>query len=369
MKRHLLFLVITLSLLNCETKKTIEVKQENNNQIVIGQIDTLYSDILKENREIWVHIPKSATKNQSKYPVLYLLDGDAHFYSVTGMIEQLSTVNGNTVSPEMVVIGIINTDRTRDLTPTHMNGTSGGGEKFLNFVERELIPYIEKTYPVIDYKTFVGHSLGGLTVIDALIERPELFNNYVAIDPSLWWDNQELLKRANKILSNNTFEGKSLYVALANNLPNNMRFDEVINDTTKDTEGTRSIIQFVRTTESLKNNRLNFDWKYYENENHGLVPIIAEYDALRFLFQWNVLELNQLNQFYPPNNAPFNDLLNLIDSHFKNVSNHFGYEIYPPEWLIIDLGKEFLNNQEPEKAYKLFKLNLQNFPNSSNAYD
>src|SRR5690606_1362862 len=114
----------TLSLFTCEYKKTHLIKPKKN-EIVIGQIDTIYSNILKENREIWVHIPKSYAKNQLKYPVLYLLDGDAHFYSVTGMIKQLSTINGNTISPEMVVVGIPNTDRTRDLTPTHVDESFG----------------------------------------------------------------------------------------------------------------------------------------------------------------------------------------------------------------------------------------------------
>src|SRR6185369_3299172 len=93
-----------------------------------------------------------------RYPVVYLLDGDAHFPSVVGLVQQLSQVNGNTVVPEMIVVAIPNTDRTRDLTPTHVSTdapfmdsnfarTSGGGENFISFIEKELMPHIDSVYP------------------------------------------------------------------------------------------------------------------------------------------------------------------------------------------------------------------------------
>ncbi len=352
MKKLLLFLVIPICLFNCETKKSLEVQTKKENQIVIGQIDTIYSDILKENRKIWVHVPKNVKNNQSKYPVLYLLDGDSHFHSVTGMIKQLST-DGNTISPEMVVVGITNTDRTRDLTPTHINEmygdtifpkTSGGGKRFLSFIDKELMPYIEKEYPVTSYKTFVGHSLGGLTVIDALIERPNLFNNYVAIDPSLWWDNQKLLKRASKILSSKIYEGKTLYLGVANTMDKGMTINKVENDTTENTEHIRSILKFAKATESIKNNGLLFDWKYYENDDHGSVPLIAEYDAIRFLFPWYKIKYQEMMPLLDSNsNTLIEDLLNWINTHYKNVSSHFGYEVLPDKSLINNIGYRFIN--------------------------
>jgi predicted alpha/beta superfamily hydrolase len=381
MKKLLLITAFALCLLNCETQKSPEKNVENDNTIVIGKKDVLYSDILKEDREIWIHLPesaKNASANSAKYPVLYLLDGDGHFYSVTGMIKQLSTTNGNTVSPEMIVIGIPNTDRTRDLTPTHVNEmfgdtifpkTSGGGKKFLSFIEEELIPYVEKTYPASIYKTFVGHSFGGLTVIDALVDRPDLFNNYVAIDPSLWWDNQELLKRAKNVLNDNNYEGKSLYVGIANTMDEEMNFKEVEKDTSEATEHIRSILEFAKSTESVTDNGLNFKWNYYDNDSHGSVPLITEYDALRFLFPW--YELKGLDKFFDPTStASVNDLINFIDAHYKNVSTIFGYEVPPPESFINQLGYAFMNSPDThDKANALFSMNVQNYPNSSNVYD
>jgi predicted alpha/beta superfamily hydrolase len=381
MKRLLLFTILTLCLINCETKNSSETTIEKDNKIVFGHKEVIHSDILKEDREIWIHLPESA-KNDSisstKYPVLYLLDGDAHFYSVTGMIKQLSTANGNTMSPEMIVVGIPNTDRTRDLTPTHVNEmfgdtifpkTSGGGKNFLSFIEKELMPYVEKTYPTSNYKTFVGHSFGGLAVIDAFVDRPDLFNNYVAIDPSLWWDNQKLLKRAENVLRDNKYEGKSLYLGVANTMDEGMNYNEVENDTSQTTEHIRSILEFAKTTESIKDNGLNFKWKYYDNDSHGSVPLITEYDALRFLFPW--YELKGINQFFDPTStASVDDLVNLINSHYKNVSTNFGYEVLPPESFINQLGYAFMDNSDTQnKSNALFSMNVENYPNSSNVYD
>ncbi len=343
-------------------------------------IDSIYSDNIKEQQKFWIHVPKNPAgevTTGSKYPVLYLLDGPAHFYSVTGMIKQLSTVNGNDITPEMIVVGITNNDRTRDLTPTHVTEafgdstwakTSGGGKNFLNFIEKELIPHIEKNYPASSYRTFVGHSLGGLIVVDALIDRPELFNNYVAIDPSLWWDNQELLKRAEDVMSKTIYSNKALYVGIANTMKEGFNIKDVVKDTAETTEHIRSILQFVKTTESLNDNGLLFKWKYYENDSHGSVPLITEYDAIRFLFPW--YSFKEVDQFYDPSsNISIEEMISMIDSHYKNVSAHFGYETLPAESFINSLGYGFMSDNQLEKANTLFKLNIQNYPNSSNVYD
>src|SRR4051812_2171161 len=186
--------------------------EHKSNVVGIGTKDSLQSAILNEEREVWIHVPDdySAKDTTKRYPVLYLLDGDAHFYSVVGLIHQLSSVNGNDVCPRMIVVAIPNANRTRDLTPTHVESKkesendffkpSGGGEKFTDFIERELIPYIDKNYPTTNDRMLVGHSLGGLMVINTLVKRPHVFNKYIAIDPSLWWDEQKSLKEYEQAL-------------------------------------------------------------------------------------------------------------------------------------------------------------------------
>ena len=373
--------MIAVILVNCQQKESPDKIENSTNQIVIGQIDSIFSNTLNESRKIWVHMPISArngTFGETKYPVLYLLDGPGHFYSVTGMIKQLSTTNGNTIVPEMIIVAIPNTDRARDLTPTHVDidffsgdsiqFASGGGNKFLDFIENELIPHIERTYPTTGYRTFVGHSFGGLSVINALITRPHLFNNYVAIDPSMWWDDQAFLNSADSILSVNRFDGKALYIGIANTMDEGMNINEVLSDTTRSTAHIRSILQFVNSLDTKADNGLHFGWKYYNNDDHGSVPLITEYDALHFLFPW--YNISGLNQFFDPaSTASAEELINFISSHYDNVSDHFGYKVPPPEQFINSIGYGFMNNNMPDKAIALFDLNIQNYPESSNVYD
>lgn len=379
MKIYLVLIILAFTFLNCQQKESNRTLEKPANQIVIGQIDSLYSDILDESREIWVHIPESAkdsSSNKAKYPVLYLLDGPRHFYSITGMIRQLSSTNGNMLVPEMIIVAIPNTNRSLDLTPSHVDVdfisgdsipySSGGGNKFLDFMEDELIPHIEKTYPVSNYRTFVGHSFGGLSVINALVNRQHLFNNYVAIDPSLWWDNQAFLNVADSLLSENIFDEKVLYVGVANTLEAGMTIEKVQSDTIIPTILTvhlKSNLQFVNDLEAKETNGLKFAWKYYENDDHGSVPLITEYDALRFLFPW--YKLNGISDFFSAKStSTTQDLTNLISSHYENVSNHFGYKVIPPEEIVNSYGNSFLYNDMPEKSYALFNMNIENYPNS-----
>ena len=382
MKKYILSIIIVVSIISCQQQSPSKNAEKPTDAIVIGQIDSLYSDILDESRKLWIHIPESA-KNESsttaKYPVLYLLDAPRHFYSVAGMIKQLSTANGNTVVPEMIIVAIENTDRSRDLTPTrvdidHLTGdslsySSGGGNRFLDFIADELMPYVEDTYPVSPYRTFVGHSFGGLSVINALANRPQLFNNYVAIDPSLWWDDRAFLNTSDSLMTKSELDGKALYLGVANTMLSGMDTTSVQSDTIAQTMFTAhisSILKFAQSTENMDNG-LNFQWKYYENDDHGSVPLIAEYDALRFLFSW--YQLKGVNDFFAPDSkAPAEDLIEMIRSHYKNISENFGYEVRPPQEFINGLGQAFMYEKKYDTSYALLNWNIETYPDNAEAY-
>jgi predicted alpha/beta superfamily hydrolase len=374
MKKIIILITSLLLIISCKENKPQQ--QGEDDLIVIGQIDSIRSAVLDETRTIWVHVPgdpDNPTYSQVQYPVIYLLDGPGHFYPVTGMIRQMSD---NTICPKMIVVGISNTDRTRDMTPTHaetafgdsaLAANSGGGDKFLDFMEKELVPYIEKKYPATGYKTYVGHSYGGIAVLNALFTRPGLFNNYIAIDPSLWWDDQVLLPIADSVLGQNNYEGKSLYIAVANTVEEGSDLNNIENDTSEYSVHIRSILQFIRSTEKKTDNGLQFNWKYYAEDDHGSVPLIAEYDALRFLFSW--YRLKGLEKFYwPDSKETSEELIRIITSHYKHVSSHFGYQALPPEDMINSMGYNFLT-RKPEYSCALFKLNIDNYPDSPNVYD
>jgi predicted alpha/beta superfamily hydrolase len=356
------FLFVLVVLLSCKDKK--------DTRFVIGTTDSLYSDILKEERRLLIYVPGqsngSATDTSKRYPVLYLLDGDSHFHSVTGIMDQLTR---NDLCPEMIVVAIPNTDRSRDLTPTHSlklpDGTeqdflktTGGAENFTSFIKQELIPYIDSHYGTSPYRILTGHSFGGLFAINTLINHPDIFNSYVAIDPSMWWDKRKLLLRSDTVLRENKFEGKSLFVSVANTMEPGMDTLLVNVDTTGNTSHIRSIIHFAKTASSSRSaNGLNFSWKYYGDDDHGSVPLISEYDALRFIFN-----------FYKLPNDPKVTADDLA-RHYELISSKLGYSMLPPQDKINEAGYYFLGIRKFDQAFGFFSLNIKNYPRSANVYD
>jgi predicted alpha/beta superfamily hydrolase len=360
MKNILSFILLLSFLSGC--------RRPPDSNLSIGIIDSIYSPTLKEYRKIWIYTPIGyGRNNQTRFPVVYLLDGDGHFYSVAGMIQQLSEVNGNTVCPDMVIVAILNTDRTRDLTPTHVqNGiygrfeTSGGSENFTMFIGKELIPYIDAHYPVEPYRVLIGHSFGGLFTINTLINHPDLFNAYVAIDPSLWWDDQKILRQGEIALRDNKFTNKSLFFAIANTMNSGMDTQRVIHDTSVSTMHIRSNLLFTKYLDSTSGSGLRYRWKYYNDDSHGSVPLIAEYDALHFLFDFYKM---------PFQGNPDSLTVPILSDHYGFVSEKMGYTILPPENAINNFGYYFLGKNMFDRAYGFFRLNITNYPNSSNAYD
>ncbi|MEO8116689.1 MAG: alpha/beta hydrolase-fold protein, partial [Bacteroidota bacterium] len=183
-------------------------------EIMTADVVTIHSKILKEVRTAWVYNP--GNKNESKiYPVIYVLDGESHFQSVVAMVEYLSGAN---VIPPMIVVGILHSNRMKDLTPTiedkmgdSLGANSGGGENFMSFIKNELFPEIESTYSTAPYRILMGHSVGGLTVINTLIQHKEFFNAYVSIDASLWWDKHKLLIESKTVLATQDYTGIKLF--------------------------------------------------------------------------------------------------------------------------------------------------------------
>lgn len=348
-------------------------------QVVIGHIDSLFSKILHEKRKIWVHLPDSYRQegaSKRRYPVIYLLDGTSHFSSVVGMIEQLSAVNGNTICPEMIVVGIANTNRLRDLTPTPGGGmipsaadttrlkNSGGGEKFTAFIEGELIHHIDSLYPTEPYKVFIGHSLGGLLVINTLIHHPNLFNAYVAIDPSMWWANQKLLHTAKQVIASHQYAGKTLFVGIANTMESGMDTLRVQADTSGATKHIRSSLALNRLLRANSQTGLRYRGKYYGLDDHSSVPLIAAYDALHFIFDAYRLKLT--DQDYEEDNTR---LAAKLTTHFMAATRQLGYQVKPPESLVNELGQYMVSQQKFKKAESLFKLNVANYPASYTVYD
>lgn len=249
-----------------------------------SEVVTIHSKILNEDRKVYVHSPKVDSADLNKrFPVLYLLDGDNHFELLAQYADYLSRPDVLAM-PKMIVVGISNTNRTRDLTPTNSITNymgkpdsnsyklSGGNENFLQFIEKELIPIIDKNYKTDSYKTFAGHSFGGVSSLNCMLTHPNMFDAYVAISPSIWWDNEYILRITKEKLKNGSLLDKKLFFSNGDEGGSNSFFH-------------KSLLKLDSTLAEKKIKKLDYKYKYYPTETHMTVPLVAYFDALRFIFK------------------------------------------------------------------------------------
>lgn len=362
MKRILLI----IAFLNAGLSATAQFSQNKDNQIVIGVVDSLFSEILNEPREIWIHLPEEID-TVKKYPVIYLLDGPAHFYTVTGILKLVEQWN----MPESIVVGIPNTDRIRDYTPTnvafqrgHKSETSGGAHNFIRFIETELKPYVENNYSTDNISTIIGHSTGGLFVLYAFMHHADVFDNYLAIDPSLWWDDEKLVRQSKTLINREEHQDKSLYVAVANS--GKIDTAMVRKDTSEITEQIRANLNFHDIL-LQSNDFLEFTWDYYEKEDHGSIVTPGIYNGLRALFAW--YPFPERWRFNTPEEYTSEELTTPFYTHFEELSKRFKRDIKPKWQFINDVGFFILMAHNlPDKARDYLEMNLKYYPEESRSY-
>ena len=339
--------------------------------------DSIHSKLLNENRTFWVQLPENYDPSSDvKYPVVYLLDG----FSLQNALQTVYSNYWGHYLPHMILVGISNRNhRTRDLPPSKIasrrgqaaNYETGGAEEFTQFIETELIPYIDGKFPTTPYRTLIGHSYAGLFTINMLLNHAHIFKNYIAIDPSLDWDAQKLLNQAKQKLQTKKFNDKSLFVSLAAeqlHMQNEkITIDNVMKDTSEFTLFPRSIIAFSNVAEQQTQNGLNFSWNVYPEDLHGTVPLPSIRDGLIFLFKW--YQFKHPQQYNNPDTT-VEELTELLKTQETIYKKHFGYSVSP---MIEELfsGYGFMNLQmgAPKKAHFFFKMGIKYFPEKANSYD
>lgn len=333
---------------------------QNTFDIVIGKKIKFHSSILSKDREILIALPDSyGDNNYTKYPVLYLLDGDKFFNSFSSAAAQMSS-DASPQIPEMIIIGITSQDRIKDSSPTHSKigysgkeekgyEMSGGADDFLKFIDTELVPYVDKTYRTNFYRTFVGYSFTGLPILHSLFKKPSAFNSYLVIDFSAWWDNEVTLKNMKSFFENYQGSNKDVFIST---------IDIVKNDVYKQENKTWN---FIQDFEQQHPSAINFGYKKYgyKEENHHSMPLVSFIDGVKYIFRDYMINYDEM--FSTPQK---------IETRFNNLSERLGYKVLPREDLINYFGYQFLR-QHPDIDKALFYLNYnaKNYPLSSNVWD
>ncbi len=308
----------------------------------IGEAYEVESTVLEEKRSYWVYLPPSYHfSGQQSYPVLYLIDGAYNFHFCTGMVEQMSITSS--VIPEMIIVGI--DDRGQQnyinnltLPPADAQDPAiGKAEQFMDFIGKELKPQIEKQFRTAGYDLLYGHSIGGLFTVTTLLYQPELFDSYIAVSPSMWWNEYSLSKEAAKKLEKGTSVPRMLYLTLGN-------------------EQQMGVHELVGVLDQVEASGLKWQFSPMPEESHGSVGLTSLNWALRDLFKGWELERER---FLALGNAK------AVSAHFQQMAQSLGYAMpFPPEMLKQMVGY-FLRQGQTEQLEILEQEVAQHFPQSS----
>lgn len=301
---------------------------------------TIDSQVMDEQRNLVVYLPAGYQNSEERFPVLYVTDGDIQGPHTAGTLDYLAKFDQ---IPNMIVVGIVNPrdTRNRDLALAAKDKQKGqqleGADHFLTFIEQEVIPLIKARYRTFDYQALSGTSHGGQFAINALIKRPGLFNGVIAISPTLYWNENQLLELSEVAMKNQQLQGR-LYISIANE-------EAVMTDPFQ---------KMVELTKRYPSSKLIVTSQTFNQESHNTTVLLGQYYGLKHLFSdWAIPEVPQTLADLQANYERRSQLFNTIMIIPEDRANGYG------QWL------QHLNRQQD--ALALLEWNQQTYPQSLSA--
>ena len=316
--------------------------QEYSQDISIGKGVIFQSKVLGMARPMMIALPARYAQENTRYPVLYVLDGRAHFLHAVATTRFLAQ-NGR--MPAMIVVAIPNVapGRDHDFTPTHEKErkVSGGAEKFLEYMRTELFPYIENKYRTTSYRVLFGHSLGGMFSLYTLYSHPDMFHSHIAASPYVMYDNNHVLKLISGKERCSFLKERMLFMSLGNEPAYK--------------KGLNRLKMLIK-----KNAPRSFEWKLIQmiGEGHGSVTLKSLYAGLSFVFS-----------DYPLPENIANGGVKAIKKHYAHINRRYKSEMAIPEVQVNLLGYRLIGKKKYDKAIEMLKFNVELYPESPNVYD
>lgn len=333
-----------------------------------GTQHTLSSKILKQDRDIIIALPKDYDKTKANYPVLVMTDGLQNIWHTVGSVGMLAR-SGDI--PPVIIVGIPSINRSLDFTPTksitNPKSESGRGKKFIQFIEKEVLPFVETNYRTHPYRVLAGHSLGGLFAGYTLMNHPGLFDAHIIMSPAFWWNKEEVIEQAKTFFKKNATLNKTVFFGIG----------------TEDGYGMRQ--ELKRFVEAIKANTpkgFRFQHREMKNEGHMSAPLLVTYHGLRFIFSDMMFSKELTDNFSAKD----------FEAHIKRVATKYGsaakqtgeayfnlayslakknnlegaakvfikaVEVYPRNvWLVDYLGKVYIKAKKIDKAIETYKKGI-----------
>jgi predicted alpha/beta superfamily hydrolase len=332
----LLLVTIVSCQSNLNTKTSNSDEKPKVDSLTIGSKYIFKSKLLSEDRPIIVSLPKNYSTSNANYPVLYLTDGMQNIWHTIGTIEVLTRTGS---IPPLIVVGIESTNRTRDFTFTNSdnNPESGGGLRFLDFIENELIPHIETNYRVNSFRVLEGHSLGGLFTASVLMEKPKLFDAHIIMSPSFWCNKEETTGKAKLFFKANPDLEKTIFFGIGtyeSGVKWGMR---------------KELTNFIDVIKANQPEKLRFKHKEMEMEGHMSSPLLSAYYGLKFVFS----DMAFTDDIYDN----YTDIKFL--RHENNIMTKYGEEAKQSAEEYIGLAFQLINEEKKSNAITVLKRSVE----------
>jgi hypothetical protein len=332
MKYILLLTVVLIGAGTCDLAAQRTSEKQEGEPVTVGTSFELYSEHLSETRTVRIHVPASHSTSSGRYPVVYVLDGEAYYLHSVSTVQALS---GLGLMPEVIVVAVHNTNRRLNFTPPTISlpdVPEGGVDAFLDFMEDELIPFVDGRYRTQPLRILIGHSHAGLLSNYALYARPDLFRWHLAIDSPVQLGNFEVERRILEFLSEHPDHiGRLITVRQRFGWSN---------------EGGRQLEELASS--SFYTERFDLP-----GETHESVYFIAMYEGLKRLFhdfQYRHEDVKTLDE---------------LESMFQRLSEHYGYEVAIPQQAIRYNAEENLFVGRPDRAEPLIEKMVELYGESS----
>jgi len=302
--------------------------------VAIGERLAMASRVLGEERELFVYLPESYESGRGRFPVLYVLDGESDFVHTVGVVEFLAGIDR---IPELIVVGVVNTARSRDLTPPSSNEEEtafwpevGGADRFRRFFAEELVPFVDDRYRTQPYRVVRGQSFGGLFAVHDYMADEPVFHAVIASSPAVGWNRDTLVRRVPTVFEASPAPTRPLYVASAGkDFPGNLA----------------SIVAFAGAVDAAG---LNPDvWRHdrFEDAGHYTLHHLSTYRGLEFVYSgWPV-----------PDAVAATADFDAYRRHFDALSERYGYEISVPMRSITRMGNQLLRESKFDQGIRVFE--------------
>jgi len=318
--------------------------QKDGEKIIIGKYKKIQSKILNEERTLLIHLPKGYKNSTISYPVLYLLYGNhvtTYFAEAVAILDRL----GQTARiPEMILVGLKNTDRYRDLLPKRPDGGATGIDNFIYFFEGELIPFVETYYRTKDYRIIMGPQAGANFVFYTLFENPDLFDACLINNPFRWTGGRDLLvQKSETFFQNNKQFNRFLFITYDDS-------DQL------EIEGIKYIQHFSEMIKSANPEGFQFELNYIKGSDEFVSPMGLR-KGLKTLF----LD-------YPlPENLEIEKLDDIIN-YYQKLSKKLGFEVDIPEHVLTVQSDKVIRKGYMNSYLEILNYMIKKYPFSSNAY-